>query len=537
MSKNSQSALPEASIEIEAREQGAISWGEGTERGIRPQLNENHLTEVGDVRTCSAPQTRQVEGVISPSEESPTKSLFVEIESQDFAAMNGAKTSQANDSIQPEQNPAPEEIVTARTVSQSPLLKMGVVALICLLFVALIGAMLGNSMNVLKFSKGIVQPPKEKEQTPLAEPENETGKDKTALALTSQNYELKQIRDRLPSPTPTPSPTPSAIAPVIPPMQPVQRGQRSYPVARQPTAPFTLSRARVSQPQPKIAQPVRQSPLAFPQSMPTAASYAVHVDPAQQWLLAANAGSFRSSVDESESEKPIKTNGIEGGTGGATQVAQNTSINYNALRVLVGSTAEGRLETPIAWGTGDAGNQNYLVKLTKPLKASDGSDVLPVGAYLVVQLAQSNGSGFAKLRGVSVLVNINGDTQEKPLPPNAVLIMAKNGSFLKAESRKGSNLGNNFISAIVAGVAKAAEIQNRPTSQTSTNSNGFSTLSTTNDDKNLPAAFGEGAFNSILENIKSSNVARSQQLSGKEEVFVIDAGKSVQIFVNQTISL
>ncbi|WP_265278150.1 hypothetical protein [Nostoc sp. KVJ3] len=44
--------------------------------------------------------------------------------------------------------------------------------------------------------------PKEKEQTPLAEPENETGKDKTALALTSQNYELKQIRDRLPSPTP-----------------------------------------------------------------------------------------------------------------------------------------------------------------------------------------------------------------------------------------------------------------------------------------------------------------------------------------------
>ncbi|MCW5319175.1 hypothetical protein GTQ43_37940 [Nostoc sp. KVJ3] len=150
------------------------------------------------------------------------------------------------------------------------------------------------------------------------------------------------------------------------------------------------------------------------------------------------------------------------------------------------------------------------MKLTKPLKASDGSDVLPVGAYLVVQLAQSNGSGFAKLRGVSVLVNINGDTQEKPLPPNAVLIMAKNGSFLKAESRKGSNLGNNFISAIVAGVAKAAEIQNRPTSQTSTNSNGFSTLSTTNDDKNLPAAFGEGALIAFL---KISKAQTSRVLS------------------------
>lgn len=466
----------------------------------------------------------------------PLPSATIEIESQDFAAMNGAKTSSINDSIQPEQNPAPEEIVTTRTVSQSPLLKMGVVALICSLFVIIIGALIGNSMNVLKFSSNKVQPTLE-EQTPLAEAENETGKDKTALALTSQNYELKQIRDRLPTPTPSATLAPAPIAPVTPPLQPVQRIQRPYPVTSVPPTPRTFPTARGSQPQPRpqpqIAQPIRQSALAFP----TAASNAPTQDPTQQWLLAANAGSFRSSGDESLDEKPINTNGIEGGTGGATQVGQNTSINYNALRVLVGSTAEGRLETPIAWGTGDAGNQNYLVKLTKPLKASDGRDVLPVGAYLVVQLAESNGSGFAKLRGVSVLVNINGDTQEKQLPENAVLIMAKDGGFLKAESRRGSNLGNNFISAIVAGVAKAAEVQNRPITQVSSNSNGFSTSSTTNDQKDLSAAFGEGAFNSVLDNIKSSNVARSQQLSGREEVFVIDVGKPVQIFVNQTISL
>jgi hypothetical protein len=462
----------------------------------------------------------------------PLPSATIEIEEQDFAAMNGAKTSSINDSDQREENPAPEEIVTARTISQSPLLKMGVIALIVLLFVVIIGALIGNSMNVLNFSKGIVQPPKANEQTPLAEPENETGKDKTALALTSQNNELKQIRDHLPSPTPTPTNSPAPIAPVTPTTKPVQRGQQPYPVASQPKAPktFPTARGEQHQPQPKIAQPVRQFPQPRPQSN------TVHVDPTQQWLLAANAGSFTSSADEPDGESQ-KATGIEGGTVGAEQVAQNTTTDYNAKRVLVGSIAEGRLETPLAWGAGEEGSQNYLVKLTKPLKASDGSDVLPVGAYLVVQLAQSNGSGFAKLRGVSVLVNSNGDTQEKPLPPNAVLIMAKNGSFLKAESRKGSNLGNNFIGAIVAGVAKAAEVQNRPTTQISSNSNGFSVSSTTNDQKNLSAAFGEGAFNSVLENIKSSNIARSQQLSGREEVFVIDAGKSVQIFVNQTISL
>lgn len=468
----------------------------------------------------------------------PLTGATIEIEEKDneldFAAMNGAKSSQANDSIRPEENPAPEEIVTTRTVSQSPLLKGGVIALICLLFVTIIGALLGNSLNVLKFSSGNVQSPKKEEQTPLAEPENETGKDKTALALTSQNYELKQIREE----KPTPTSSPASIAPQAPPIQPVRQARQTYPVASQPPALRTFpqvsreqpqARREQPQPQPRIPPRSQQSAQPIPPKSPK-------LDPTQQWLLAANVGSFSSSGDESD-ESPTKTTGIEGGAGGAMQVVESTTTDYNAKRVLVGSIAEGRLETPIAWGTGDTGNQNYLVKVSKPLKASDGSDVLPIGAYLVVQMAESNGSGFAKLRGVSVLVNSNGDTQEKPLPPNAVLIMASGGGFLKAESRKGSNLGNNFISAIVAGVAKAAEVQNRPVTQISSNSNGFSTSSTTNDQKDLSAAFGEGAFNSILDNIKSSNVARFQQLSGREEVFVIDVGKPVQIFVNQTISL
>ncbi|OYD90439.1 hypothetical protein CDG77_17340 [Nostoc sp. 'Peltigera membranacea cyanobiont' 213] len=458
---------------------------------------------------------------------------------QDFAAMNGAKSSQINESIQPEENPAPEEIVTTRTVSQSPLLKGGVIALICLLFVTIIGALLGNSLNVLKFSSGNVQTTKKEVQTTSVEPENETGKDKTALALTSQNYELKQIRDQKVSPTPTSSP--AAIAPVAAPMQPVRQVRQTYPVVRQPPSPRSYQQSRREQPQPRqISRELQSQPRITPrsqQSSPTisqAQALKPKLDPTQQWLIAANAGSFSSSSDQTESEKPTKTRGIEGGTGGAMQVSQITpDNNYNAHSVLVGSTAEGRLETPIAWGVGDSGGQNYLVKISKALKASDGSEVLPVGSYLVVQLAESNGSGLAKLRGVSALVNM----QEKPLPPNAVLVMAKDGNFLRANSRKGSNLGNNFISAVVAGVAKAAQVQNNPRTQVSTNSNGFSTSSTTNDQKDLPAAFGEGAFNSILDNIKSSNVARSQQLSGRDEVFVIDVGKPVKIFVNQTISL
>lgn len=157
-------------------------------------------------------------------------------------------------------------------------------------------------------------------------------------------------------------------------MQPAQRRQQPYQVARAPTAPRTFPTARREQPQPqpqpKIAQPAKQSPQPRQESNPQANT--VHVDPTQQWLIAANAGSFSSSGDEPEGEEP-KVTGIEGGTGAAMQVAQNTTTDYNAKRVLVGTIAEGRLETPLAWVAGEESSQNYLVKLTKPLNSKPKS--------------------------------------------------------------------------------------------------------------------------------------------------------------------
>ncbi len=62
-------------VEQEAREQGSLSRGEGTETGIRPHIYENHLTEVGDSDPCSAPQTAGVRGHFSPL---PAPCFFVD---------------------------------------------------------------------------------------------------------------------------------------------------------------------------------------------------------------------------------------------------------------------------------------------------------------------------------------------------------------------------------------------------------------------------------------------------------------------------
>jgi Bacterial conjugation TrbI-like protein len=457
---------------------------------------------------------------------------------KDFAAMNGVNIE--IEAAKPQSSILePEEIITTRAVSQNPLLKIAVISGGILVFIMLIGGVINGSMNALNMgSTKKIEPSKNSQEIAEEPVKDETGQTKTALALTSQNVKFQEIRDHQAqsSPTSTPSPTLTPVAVAPPPTtRPIQRTQ-PISVSRNPIPPTRSS--PVFRPQPQSQPVTRITPIR----MPTVISVKTPtLDPMQQWLAAANIGSFRSSVNSDD--ELLKTAGIEGGIGESADLKNETtaqsiqSVNYNAKRVLVGSIAEGTLQTPIGWGTGDNVTQSYLIRISKPLKASDGTEVLPIDSYLVAQLTNSNNSGFAQLHGISVLINSNGDTQEKKLPENAVLIMSKNGSFLKAESQRGRDLGSSFMSAVIAGVAKAAEIQNRPKSQTNINSIGFSSSTTINDDKSLAAGFGEGAFTNLLEGIKASNERQSEELKSQEKVFVINAGKTVQIFVNQSIQL
>ncbi|MBD2472919.1 hypothetical protein [Nostoc sp. FACHB-145] len=270
---------------------------------------------------------------------------------------------------------------------------------------------------------------------------------------------------------------------------------------------------------------------------PTATSRA-SVDPQQQWLAVAEAGSFSAPKTEPELDKQL-ANGIEGGTGIAPdskQQSQEIVTPSNGKRVIVGTIGEGKLETPIVWADSDSSSQNYLIRLTKELKASDGSVVVPVDSYLVVQLTNTNTEGYAQLNASAILVNQNGDTQEKKLPTGAVRILASNGKLLKAQTGRGSNFTNTIFSAALAGVGKAVSLQNSPTSSITTTSNGFTSSSVTGGNRDALAGFGEGAIGSILQDMKAASEQRAQSM-GNQKVYAIEAGKTVRIYVNQTISL
>ena len=141
------------------------------------------------------------------------------------------------------------------------------------------------------------------------------------------------------------------------------------------------------------------------------------------------------------------------------------------------------------------------------------------------------------MSAVSALINVGGQTLEKTIAENSIIILNKNGEALKAQSQKGSNLGSDFMTAIIAGVSKAAEVKNNLSSQTTISSNGYSTSTSSNNDKNLLAGFAQGSFSQILQSIQSSNQQKIQSLQSESRVFVIPVNTTVQIFVNQTVSL
>ncbi|MBD2303391.1 hypothetical protein H6G80_33685 [Nostoc sp. FACHB-87] len=469
---------------------------------------------------------------------------------QDFAAMNGVNiTFETDEAVNETEVPEPEEVTTTRPTSQNPLIKVAVISGITLLFVALIGGVISGSMNALKLSttKKIEAP--EKTEEVAATVKDESGTDKAALALTRQSMAMEKMRNLKAKPdikiTATPLPKPVTVA-----STPTRRIIVQNPERRNYTPPVVQRSSPVYRPQPQ--------PEAKPLVKTVPATSLHKVDPMQQWLAVANVGSFGANttttlpatVNDLESAE-----GIEGGIGKPTssskpsmasrkvdKQAQDSSlenINDGQERVLVGTHTEGKLETPIVWSRNHENqvNQNYLIKLSQPLKSSTGSEILPKNSYIVAQILGNKNSEYIQLQAVSALVNKNGEPEEKLIPEGTILILSKNGKSLKAELHRGSDLGRTIFASVLAGVTKAAELQNRPTSQITTNYDGFSSSVITNDNKDLVAGFAQGTLSEVVRNIQLNNQRQTQQLESEDKVFVIDAGKEVQVFVNQTINL
>ncbi|MDJ0696932.1 TrbI/VirB10 family protein [Mastigocoleus sp. MO_188.B34] len=463
------------------------------------------------------------------------------LKANELAVMAGATVEEENPTPSPEQISTPEvaepeQMVTTREVWRQPWIKMGLVFSVVLVFIVFFGGLVNQGIQAVNSTDtpdSDTQSEKQEEST--VNETDQTGELKTKVALTTQKRELQNLNVQ-PTPPVEDTSTAEKTSEPDPKVIPTPPKPKVVYVTKNPTPPQLY---RTNFPKPPVVRP-EPKPVVTTQT---------EKDPMEEWLAASNTGVYGSNNEIGEiSQQTTQTEGIEGGSGeiaSSLSGEQNNDLrsryanDYSGKRILVGSYTQGKLKTPVMWGGNipPQENQSYLIQLSKPLKGSNGDEVLPKNSYIVAKVTNSSSSKFIQMQATSVLINNNGDTEEKKIPENSIEILASHGKPLKAKSsHSGENVGNIVLTSILGGVEKAAEIENQGNSVTSINSLGVSSI-TNNGNKNLAAGFAEGSLKQILSRTARNQEEHLQRLRSQPRVFIIKPDTDVRLFVNRTIYL
>ncbi len=262
---------------------------------------------------------------------------------------------------------------------------------------------------------------------------------------------------------------------------------------------------------------------------------------ASQWSVDNSTSPSQSvTVASTEPDKgsDIELTPINTSVDSSANTQKDKGFVSSSTSLIVGTRSEGKLETPIAW-SGQLQNpmQKFLVRLSKPLKASDGRVAFPKNSYLVAQVETATDGGIIQMSAVAVLTTVNGRTIEQRLPKGAILILGKGGKPLQASSIGSFSVGSNLGMALLSGAATAASIANGVASQSIYSQGGTFTSSTKTDDPNYVAGFGQGITTSLASQMQQRSQQMQSRLNSAPSVFAINQGTSVQIFVNSTVPL
>ena len=374
----------------------------------------------------------------------------------------------------------------------------------------------------------------------LNEQSNEIKEIEEIARANSQETSSKPVESTATAPTSNPPTTPSPPARVV-----------SY-------APSPVVRPTTSIQPKQIQQPQRVEKK---------------VAPVEQWLLAANMGSYgATSVNvqtvaqkggsngyqsgssnnrannlllvarqRADSDSPQRTQGYSTLNADYSEAVNPSSVRKNerapSKPALVGTQVEGEIEMPIIWlkGADDYNQQrNYLIRLGAALKGEQGEEIIPEGSLVVAKILELYGStGLIQLEVRSVMLEKNGRTKEYQIPANSLMVLDRKGRILQAKAEKASQAKGEAAAFLLSGIGRAAAVLNNP-AQTSYGAFGSSTVY---GDGDPLSGFIEGATNSAVDSIEQRQALARSRAQGEPTVYVIEAGTKVQLLVNQSFNL
>jgi len=366
------------------------------------------------------------------------------------------------------------------------------------------------------------------------------------LQTENENLKRQQVMgEPLPLSQPSPQPQQTKPAVAVPPKPRVV-------YAPAPRRADVAGPARVSRPT-SYAPPPPSAP-ALPKPLPPT-KVEPKADPMEKWIAASNIGSWGGSSSSSDSpdfeqsSTPADTASydtadttwqIRGGSGQATVTAnepkpirtgsaiaqRNTgtsvphsessdyqpasSSTFGGRRLAVGTEVEGKLDTEVRWSENRQNqfHRKILIELKEPLQGVNGLEVLPKGTHLVAQIAQTSGNGAVQM---SVAAAIAPNGFEQAIPPQAILILSKDGDeFLQAKTTRPNRGGSDVGSVFLSGLSSATGV--------------------------IDSSIGQGAARTVLQQLRSRRQQR-QYSEIQSTTFVLKQGTPVRLYVNQPIAI
>jgi hypothetical protein len=371
------------------------------------------------------------------------------------------------------------------------------------------------------------------------------------------------------SASPTPMPLPTTIANADGATKEQLAFQQQKELMKGQKAPATkLSKVAVAKTQPTstpapmasqepIASPTPippalPEPIASPPQSPIAVVPMVPIDPNKEWADLAQSGTFGALpptvlVSSSNSTPLLLPSPIAISPPSRSPEVASTlgfpslSTYANQKKLKIGTQATATLINPIAWlpdgkEAAFANSPKFIVRLDEPLKGIDGETVIPSGAELVVAVRSLDSkTGLADLTALQVIIN----QQEYSPPTGAITIRGEGGKPLMADKLqdKGKEIASGDMALILFGsLAKVGGILNQPNSSTSI-ATGLTTVNSVSNSPNILGAALEGGFSVLAQQQQQRNQQWLTEIASRPDVRFIPAGKRLQVFINQTITL
>ena len=222
-----------------------------------------------------------------------------------------------------------------------------------------------------------------------------------------------------------------------------------------------------------------------------------------------------------------------------SQILEEKKAQY----LVIGSIARATLVTPLVLPQSNTNNrqqqqtQRFVAKLDEPIYSNTGSVAFQKGTLLTVNITSVDGSSSINAEVTAIIK----DETEYPVSPGFISILGENGSPLIARPyiNKGPEIAKyDTTLGAIAGIAKVGEIINKPSEQlTQVLPLGGTITSSSNNNRNIGAAFIQGAFGKLGETIGKRTERATDEIMNRPVIWSVPKNTKITVKVDRSLKL